>query len=180
MMLRHVLPAVTASVLLSTVSLAQVAVNPIIPDYGTIYSLEGVRLPAKDVHYKVVVDLKAPVTDPSRVNSGLNNLARFLNLHGAAGLGMEDIHLVVAVHGGATSTILSDEGYQEKHGVPNPNLPLLTQLREAGVEMFVCGQSLIARGYDRRFVSSDVEVALSMLTVVTEHMMKGHGLLVFQ
>jgi intracellular sulfur oxidation DsrE/DsrF family protein len=87
--------------------------------------------------------------------------------------------VTVVVHGSATETILNNQGYQRKNSVNNPNLKLIGALRDAGAELYVCGQSLLARGYPQDEVNSQVKIGLSMLTVVTTHMHEGYQLLVF-
>jgi intracellular sulfur oxidation DsrE/DsrF family protein len=161
-------------------SMAQTPSNIIIPDYGTIWDIQDVVKPDTNLEYQIVIDLKTPVFDPDEVNRGLDNVARMLNLHAAGGIPSDQIKVIVAIHGGATSIVMNDEGYKRKHGSPNPNIDLINQLKEAGVELFVCGQSLIARNYPMNQVNDDIEIALSMLTVVTESMRNGYDLLVFQ
>jgi intracellular sulfur oxidation DsrE/DsrF family protein len=136
--------------------------------------------PDPNLEYRIVIDLKAVSADPARINPGLNNIARMLNLHAAGGIETGKIKVVAAIHGSATLAVLNDTGYKLKYGINNPNLKLIDQLKSAGVELFVCSQSLIARnnGFDN--VNSHITIALSMLTVVTEHQMKGYGLLVFE
>ena len=80
----------------------------------------------------------------------------------------------------ATPIILNNTGYQKKYGIDNPNLELINQLKDAGVELYVCGQSLVARDYAFEDVNPQVETALSMLTVVTEKTMQGYQLMVFE
>ena len=166
--------------LVSAVSvIAQTPANPIIRDYGTINKIEGVAPSDSNIDYKIVIDLKSSNDNFKSVNKGLNNVARMLNLHGVAGIPNDKLYVSVAVHYTATPIILSNEGYQKKYGVDNPNLELISQLKEAGVELYVCGQSLVAREYAFEDVNPDVSIGLSMLTVVTEKMMKGYELLVF-
>ena len=159
---------------------AQTPSNIIIKDYGTISDIMDVVDPDPNVDYKIVIDLKAASPDPNKLNPGLNNIARMLNLHAAGGISQDKINVVAAIHGSATYTVLDNNGYQLKYGIDNPNLDLIKQLKAAGVKLFVCGQSLVARnkGFDN--VNPDIAIALSMLTVVTEHQQKGYGLLVFQ
>ena len=159
---------------------AQTPSNLIIADYGTISDIDNVVDPDPDLEYRIVIDLKAASPDPAKINPGLNNIARMLNLHAAGGIGPGKMKVVAALHGSATHMVLDNTGYKMKYGMDNPNLELINQLKSAGVELFVCGQSLIARnnGFDN--VNSDITIALSMLTVVTEHQMKGYGLLVFE
>ena len=175
---RYILLLIT--IIVSGPILAQTPANPIIKDYGTINKLEGVALNDPDIDYKIVVDLKSSNDNFAEVNKGLNNVARLLNLHGVAGIPRENLHVAVAVHYTATPVILNNNGYRKKYDVDNPNLELIEQLKEAGVELYVCGQSLVARNYAFEDVNPDVEIALSMLTVVTEKTMQGYQLLVFE
>ena len=160
---------------------AQSLSSPAIKDYGKIWDLEDVKRPDATKEYKIFIDLKASSSRNAKtLNRGLDNVARMLNLHVTGGVPLENIKVAVAVHGGATPLVMNNEGFNEKFKTDNPNLDLISQLKDAGVEIYVCGQSLLARGYDRKFVSEDVEVALSMLTVATEKMAEGYGILVFQ
>jgi len=158
---------------------AQEAQNPIVSGFGGIYEIPGSIQPDPGIEYKIVIDLKSLQTDKSQINPGLNNVARMMNLHGLGGVSREDLHVVVVTHGGATEAILNNAGYRRKNGVDNPNPELISALKDAGAEIFVCGQSLLARGYELEEVNPDVTIGLSMLTVVTEHMHKGYQLLVF-
>lgn len=159
---------------------AQTPSNLIIADYGTISGIENIVDPDPNLEYKIVIDLKAASPDPAKINPGLNNIARMLNLHAAGGIKKEALYVVAAIHGSATHTVLDNSGYRKHYGVDNPNLELISQLKEAGVNLNVCGQSLIARNRGFENINPDITIALSMLTVVTEHQMKGYGLLVFE
>ena len=159
---------------------AQTPANPIIKNYGTIYAIDKVAPHDTELDYKIVIDLKSSNDNYDKVNSGLNNVARMLNLHGVAGVPGYKLKVAVAVHYTATPIVLNNTGYRKKYGVDNPNLELINELKEAGVELFVCGQSLVARKYAFEDVNPQVETALSMLTVVTEKTMNGYQLLVFQ
>lgn len=159
---------------------AQTPVNPVIKEYGTIYALDSVYLPDKSLDYKIVIDFKPTNDKYDQVNKGLLSVARMLNLHAAGGIPPQQMHIVVVIHYTATSIVLNNVGYQKKYGVNNPNLDLLSKLKVAGVKFYVCGQSLVARKYNFADVNPDITIALSMLTTVTEHMMKGYKLLVFQ
>ena len=164
----------------SQISFAQTPANPIIKDYGTINSIDNVIIPDPSLDYKIVIDLKSSNQSFDKVNKGLINVARALNLHAVGAIPQEQLHLAVAIHYTATPIVLNNVGYQKKYGVDNPNLDLISQLKNAGVEIYICGQSLVARKYAFEDVNPDVAVALSMLTVVTDKMMKGYSLLVFQ
>lgn len=158
---------------------AQQAKYPIIEGYGGIYEIEGAVNPNPDMKYKIVVDLKFLDRDKESVNRGLDNVARMMNLHGLGGVKAENLEVAVVIHGGATDVILTNEVYQKRYEVDNPNLELISTLKEAGVEIYVCGQSLLAREYELDEVNPDVSIGLSMLTVFTTYMNNGFVPLVF-
>jgi intracellular sulfur oxidation DsrE/DsrF family protein len=158
---------------------AQQAQYPIVSGYGGIYEIPGSVQPDPQIEYKIVIDLKTLQSGKVQLNAGLTNVARMMNLHGLGGVSSENLHVVVVAHGGATEAILSNAGYKRKNGVVNPNPELISALKNAGADIYVCGQSLLARGYEQEEVNPDVIIGLSMLTVVTEHMHKGYQLLVF-
>ena len=164
---------------LFTTAYAQEAQYPIVPEFGGIYEIPGSVQPDSDLDYKIVIDLKTLQSEKGQLNLGLNNVARMMNLHGLGGVSKENLQVVVAVHGGATETILTNERYRQKNGTDNPNLELISALKNSGAELYVCGQSLLARGYELDEVNPEIEIGLSMLTIVTEHMHKGYQLLVF-
>lgn len=158
---------------------AQEAKYPVVRDFGGIYEIENSINPDTELEYKIVVDLKTLQPDKNSINPGLNNVARMMNLHGLGGVKAENLNVVVVVHGSATEIILNNKGYQRKNGVENPNLELIDALKDAGADFYVCGQSLLARGYPQEEVNAEVKTGLSMLTVVTTYMHNGYKLLVF-
>ena len=87
--------------------------------------------------------------------------------------------VVLAIHGSATYSVMDNGLLKRKFGVDNPNLPLIKELKEAGVKLTVCGQSLISRDVPAKRVTDEVEIATSMLTTVTTHQLKGYALLKF-
>jgi intracellular sulfur oxidation DsrE/DsrF family protein len=73
----------------------------------------------------------------------------------------------------------SGEEYQKINGVKNPNLPVFEALKEAGVEFYICGQSLIARNMKTTDMWEEAEIALSMLTTLTTYVPQGYMLMRF-
>lgn len=152
---------------------------PIIKGYGGIYEIEDSVNPDPGMEYKIVVDLKFLDRDKESVNRGLDNVARMMNLHGLGGVKAENVSVAVVIHGGATDLVLTNEAYQKRYEVYNPNLELISILKQAGVEVYVCGQSLLAREYEPEEVNPEISIGLSMLTVFTTYMHKGFVPLVF-
>jgi intracellular sulfur oxidation DsrE/DsrF family protein len=166
--------------LLNLSVLAQTRVFPVIKNYGGIFEVpDAVEKPAEDLPYKIVIELVTGADEPKQLNNSLNNIARLINLHAIGGVPKENLSVVVAIHGEAAYSILDNEQYQEKYKTENPNLALYTALREAGVQLFICGQSLIARNIDRKKIAPEIVIATSMLTVVTTHQLKGYAYLKF-
>ncbi len=158
---------------------AQKGANPIIKNFGTIYEIKDAVNPDPSIIYKIVVDLKTTQRDKESINPGLNNVARMLNLHGLGGVKAENLKIAVAIHGGATDVILTNEAYRSRYELDNPNLKLISELKEAGVDLYVCGQSLLGRKYEHGEVNKEIKIGLSMLTVVTTHLHKGYHQMVF-
>ena len=72
--------------------------------------------------------------------------------------------------------ILNVDAYSAKFKTKgNPNLDLLHQLHEQGVELFVCGQSLISKDAKPEEVAVFVDTAVSALTVVVNLQADGYA-----
>jgi intracellular sulfur oxidation DsrE/DsrF family protein len=172
---------VTISVLLISLSLsAQTRVFPVIKNYGGIFEVpDAVEKPDPNLDYKIVVELVSGSDKAGELNSSLNNIARLINLHAIGGVAKEKLTIVVAIHGEASYSIMNNEAYQEKYKTANPNLELYKELQEAGVKLFICGQSLIGRSIDRTKIVPQVKIATSMLTTLTTYQLKGYAVLKF-
>lgn len=158
---------------------AQEAQFPIIENFGGIYEIPDSIDPEPDMEYNIVIDLKTLQRDKASLNPGLNNVARMMNLHGLGGVKAEDLNVAVVIHGGATDLVIDNNAYQKRYEMDNPNLELIDTLKEAGIEIYVCGQSLIAREYAFDELNPQIKKGLSMLTVFTTYMNNGYKPLVF-
>ncbi|MCC9642904.1 DsrE family protein [Rhodopirellula sp. JC740] len=115
---------------------------------------------------KLLVDLTRGA-DPNDVNPALKKLAKYLNIWAGAGEEPASLQLAVVFHGDATLVVLEPGAYAANFQTDdNPNLSLLRQLHEAGVDMYVCGQSLISSGGQPDEVVVFVETAVSAVTSV--------------
>jgi len=166
--------------LLSATAYAQERISPGAPGLGGIFDMpEDIYRPDSDLDYKIVVDVSSGAEDPSKVNPGLHNLARLVNLHVASGIPLEKLEVVAVFHGGATSIVLNNEIYKEIHGVDNPNLEYFEGLTQAGMKFFVCGQSITYRGHAFEELNEYVNPSFSAMTIMTEHQLKGFASLIF-
>ncbi|MFK8161679.1 MAG: DsrE family protein [Lewinella sp.] len=178
-MIRHLFFLLLFPFLLSSLT-AQERVAPIIKEYGAIFDIPSATVkPDPTQVYKIVVDVVTGAEDPTDLSFGLNNVARMINLHAVGGVPAGKIDVVLAMHGGATFATLNNEAYREKFGVDNPNAPLVKALKDAGVKLVVCGQSLLARKIPLASVLSDIEIGTSMLTTVSTYQLKGYAVFRF-
>ena len=167
----------------NSVSYAQSAATkagPIINEYGQVFTVnEADLLLEKDKTYKVIFDVYTDDKKVSNMNPLINTVARFMNMHGQNGVPEENMELVIVLHGAATKNALSDQSYKKAYKRNNPNSGLMAALNEKNVKIYVCGQSLLSKGYHKEDVSEDVEVSLSALTALVKYQTEGYQLINF-
>ncbi len=164
----------------SVSAFSQSRINPVIKGYGGIFDIPyAEEKPDPTVDYKIIIEIATASDKPDSTNWALYNVARLINLHVMGGVPKEKLHVVLAIHGGAAFSVMNNEAYKAKYGVDNPTLKLFKELDQAGVKMFVCGQSIIARNIDRLKMVPEVKVASSMLTTMTTYQLKGYAALKF-
>jgi intracellular sulfur oxidation DsrE/DsrF family protein len=162
------------------IGFAQIKVSPVVKNFGGIFEIPYAdEKPDPTLDYKIIVEVVSNTDKYDSINWPLFNVARMINLHVAGGVPREKIHVVVVIHGAAAFTVMNNETYKAKYGVDNPNLKLYQELQQAGIKMFVCGQSLIARKVDQLKMVPEVKIATSALTTLTTYQLKGYALLRF-
>lgn len=171
---------VAAVLLLAFAAQAQTPQFPIVKGFGGIYEIpDATERPDGTLEYKILVDLTSPSEDPKQISRFVDNVARMMNLHGLAGVTKDRIKVKVVLHGGGLFSALNDENYKKRYEVDNPNLAVFTALEEAGAEILVCGQSLIARNLKTADLWPGVTIAHSALTTITTYSMQGYIVLKF-
>jgi hypothetical protein len=99
-----------------------------------------------------------------------------VNIYAGAGVKPAEVSIAVVLHGEATLIVLNSDAYAANFATGgNPNLDLLHQLHEAGVEFYVCGQSLISKGSKPEKVVVFVQTAVSALTAVVNLQADGYA-----
>ena len=153
---------------------------PAVPEADGYVEIPNAAVPpVKGRVYKAVFDANRAADKPSQLLPAVNNLGSELNAFAAAGLPKSAAKFVLVFHGPAMDALLDDGHYKAKHGVGNPNLKVLSRLKAAGVEMFVCGQNLAADKVDPRTLTQDVRVASDALIVLMTYQNDGYALLSF-
>lgn len=148
---------------------------PVIKNFGGIYNITKATVkPDPTRVYKIIVDLVSADDDPAKLSWSLNNIARMINLHAIGGVPPANIHVILAIHGGMTTSLLNESAYQSRFQVKNPHIPLYNALHVAGVRVIVCGQSMKSRAVNSDQLLEHVEIATSMLTTISTFQQDGY------
>jgi len=155
-------------------------VYPLIQGHGGIVRLpDAVQEPRGGS--KVVLDVTRGARQDDGVLVALDRVARYVNLYADADAGFnKGFEMAVVLHGGGTVAALSDAAHRERFGKPNPDLPLIRQLANAGVAFYVCGQSLTHGGYTPAETSDEVDVAVAAATALIELQRDGYSYMPLQ
>lgn len=165
---------------LLTMGFSQTRIFPVVKSYGGIFEIPyAEERPDPSLDYKIVIEVEQESEHPDSLSWALNNVARLVNLHVMGGVPKEKLDVVMVIHGGATYNVMENLAYMKKYKTNNPNLMLFKELSDAGVKIFVCGQSLINRKVDGKKMVPEVKVATSMLTTLTTYQLRGYALLKF-
>jgi len=170
---------VLVSVLICSVTVqAQNKLYPMVKNFGSVSEVPfAVEKPDPKLDYKIIVEVSSTNERQELVHEFFDKVANVVNLHALGGVPANKLHVVMVIHGPAAQFVVNDEAYQKKFGMNNPNIPLFAALKEAGVKIFVCGQSVLKRNIDPDTITPEVTVALSAVTTLTTYQLKGYAVL---
>lgn len=161
--------------LLSVVAVKAQKVNPVIKDYGSVFTLPiKVENPDPKIDYKIAVELGNKMESDSTVDDELDVVARLYNSLVYGGVPRNHIHIAVVIYHSATWIALDDIAYQKKFGKANPNTKAIEEMADAGIDFFLCGQSVMAAKLDTDHINPNVKVVLSRLTKMSNLEMQGY------
>jgi uncharacterized protein len=147
---------------------------PVIPKLGSVVRLPNAAHQPRD-GTKVLIDITRG-SEPAELNTAIDKVAKYLNIYAGGGAEPAKGHFAVVFHGDATLAVLNADAYSAKFNTKgNPNLDLLHQLHEQGVELFVCGQTLISKDAKPEEVAVFIDTAVSALTVVVNLQSEGYA-----
>lgn len=148
--------------------------NPAIKKYGAVVQLPDAAQQPREGS-RIVVDVTKG-GEATKLNPAIEKLSRYVNIYAGAGKVSTTATIAVVIHGDATLSVLNADAYTQRFNVQdNPNLECLRELHEAGVQIFVCGQSLIAKGATPEEVLVFTDVAVSALTSLVNLQDDGHA-----
>ena len=152
--------------------------GPVIKNYGPVFAVPESRFALdQQAGRKVVFDVAQSPEDSAALNRRLESVARYLNMHARAGIDTDRFDIAVVLHGKASWNALSDVAYRQRFDGDNPNTGLITALKAAGVDFWLCGQSAGFNGIASSELSGHVNLALSAMTVLQDLQAKGYALL---
>ncbi|HEV7700870.1 MAG TPA: DsrE family protein [Pyrinomonadaceae bacterium] len=140
---------------------------------------EAAFRPSSRSTYKGIFDATRFSTKPEALIPAVNAVGGLLNDLAVGGTPKANRQFVIVFHGPATDGILDNEHYKEKFGVDNPNLAVLSKMRDLGIELYVCGQHLAGNNIDPKTLSKDVIVASDAYLVLIGYQNKGYATMWF-
>jgi intracellular sulfur oxidation DsrE/DsrF family protein len=162
-------------------SAADAATIPSIPgvgDYVAVPNSSFLATPGRS--YRVVFDARHGGDKPTEIAPAVMLAASEINTLAAHNVPRSKVRFAIVFHTASSDeAVLDDAHYKAKYGIANPNLPALARLRAAGVELYVCGQELLADGVPLDAVAKDVTIAEDGLMVLLMLQNDGYALLSF-
>jgi intracellular sulfur oxidation DsrE/DsrF family protein len=149
----------------------------LVPGYEAARDLPGAReLPDPKTDYKVVFADGQDAKNPGDINPMLPTIATYVNTLGKYGVPADHRHIVIMFHQRTPDIdiVMTNEAYRERYNRDNPNIAIIHALKEAGVDIRVCGQGLIGRKIDVKQVNPDVQVDLWAMTTLVNLQLKGY------
>src|SRR5262245_57797216 len=149
----------------------------LVPGYQAAKDLPGAReLPDPKTDYKVVFADGQSAKDPGEVNPMLPTIATYVNTLGQHGVPAAHRHLVIMFPQRTPDLdiVMTNEAYRERYNRDNPNIALIHALKQAGVDIRVCGQGLIGRKVDPKQVNPEVQIDLWAMTTLINLQLKGY------
>jgi len=154
--------------------------GPVVKGYGPVF-----EVPAESFNldpgqqYKVIMDIGKGPDDPSEQNRAIESAARFLNLHARAGIPPQNLDLAIVLHGSGARAALTAEAHAKHFDVPNGSQGLVEALGEAGVAIYICGQTAAYYGYAVSDLLPQITVAASAMTVHVRLQQEGYRAILF-
>ena len=154
---------------------------PVIVAHSTKIANDGTVVQLPDARHQprpgtqICIDVTAG-GNRGELNPALKKVVKYVTIYEGAGKNPADVSISVVLHGDATLVALNDDAYAKQFGTTdNPNFDCLHELHEAGVEILVCGQSLIGKGAKPEDVVVFADTAVSALTAIVNLQADGYA-----
>jgi intracellular sulfur oxidation DsrE/DsrF family protein len=143
---------------------------------GVIPVKDPTEIPDPNMDYKILFEVVSnnPDSTIKEINSGLDEVARVINLHIASGIPAHKIKVVIVVHAAALNAIKTNEAYQKKYKTDNPNLKLISDMEKIGARFIACGQAMAFFEVKKEELLPEVKISLTAQTVLTSYQLQGY------
>lgn len=164
---RLFISSIAAFMLLTTASWGQDSPfhqGPVFKKMGQIATVEADMQIPEQAEFHVTFDVSKQ-SAIGKINRSFDSVARFVNMHVAAGVPRENIKVAIVVHGTASMDVTQATRYgQKRDGALNANITAIKELTENGVQIYICGQSAAYHGINKTDLLPNVKMALSAMT----------------
>jgi intracellular sulfur oxidation DsrE/DsrF family protein len=162
--------------------LKAVAIFPVMnlgENSGVIPVKDPTEIPDLKLQYKLLFELTVNNPDSviKEINYGLVEAARVINLHVASGIPLKNIVPVIVIHGGALNALTTNEYFQKKYKMENPNIKAIAELEKVGTRFIACGQAMNFQGMAKENFLPMLNISLTAKTVITSYQLRGFVLL---
>lgn len=150
----------------------------LVPDMPVATDIPNAHeLPDPNTNYKVVFSVNRDPQSPDEVNPMFRAIATYLNTLGKHGVPPENRNLIAMIHHRTEGfdIVMTNEAYKERYGRDNPNIEIIRKLKEAGVDIRLCGQGLIGREIDEEDVNPDIQIDLWAMTSIVNLALDGYA-----
>lgn len=143
---------------------------------GVVPVKDPTEIPDPTIDYKLMFELTQnnPDSLSKEIDMGLQEIVRVINLHVAAGIPLKKLSLIVVVHGPALNALTTNEYYNEKFKMDNPNIQVINKLFSLGTKFIACGQAMYFMDLKREVLLPLVKVSLTAQTVLSSYRLKGY------
>jgi intracellular sulfur oxidation DsrE/DsrF family protein len=132
------------------------------------------EMPDPATDYKVVFSVAAQAKD-DEVHPTLKTIALYLNTLAHEGVPAKHRHIAAVFHQGGGDAVLSNDVYKARHkGVDNPNIAMIKELKDAGVDLRVCGQGLLGKKVEPSQLLPGVQADLWAMTTMVNLQLRGY------
>lgn len=148
-----------------------------VKDFGKVYDVPfATDRPDPNMQYKIVFEASVEAFDSSVIYPPLEHLARLYNLHAYGGVPQKNLDVVLVVGGNGIAVEMTNEAYKKRYGLDNPNLKILSQLKEAGIKLNGCAQATLKHHIDPSTeVNPNMALVFSRLTTISMLQLKGYA-----
>jgi intracellular sulfur oxidation DsrE/DsrF family protein len=154
--------------------------GPVIDNYGPVFAVpQGSYNLLPDQQYKVVMDVGKGPEDPAQLNRSIESAARFLNMQARNGTSRENLKMAVVLHGSGARAALNEQAHAKHFKVSNGSKGLIEALGNAGVDIYICGQTAAYYGYGPEDLLPQITMAVSAMTVHVRLQQEGYRAILF-